>query len=441
MTQITAFSNKSFHLLSFGCQMNARDSAWLTAALIRLGFYETSLEEAGLVILNTCSVREKAQARIVSTLRRVKQLCDAKIAVLGCVAQQCGRELQAQWPDVILVAGGDALPEVPAALDRLLETGDRAAMLEFAGEYPEKPQIAEPLSGGSAFVSIMQGCSNFCAYCIVPYTRGPEKCRNAEAIIQECEARLNQGAVEIVLLGQNVNVWRGERMGTAVDFVWLLQQLAGLDGLRRLRFITSHPRDLSPGLINSFAELKQLCPALHLPLQAGSDRVLARMGRGHTAAEYFAKVCALKKARPDIALMTDLIVGFPGETETDFQDTLAMMEKCGFVASYSFCYSDRPGTAASKMPFKISREESLERLARLQALQDDLTGKWLTGRVGETAEILIEGPSRRGQTWQGRDQYHTCVNVAPGTAPYAAGQLINAEITDARRHSLRARKI
>lgn len=441
MIQIQASSNRNFHLFSFGCQMNVRDSAWLKTALERLGFQESPLELADVVLVNTCSVREKAEARVVGTIRRIRQASGAKIAILGCVAQQMGEALLASEPDVILVAGGDNLARVPEKLRDLLATNSRDCLLEIGASYPEKAAFEEPLKGGSAFVNIMQGCTNFCAYCIVPYTRGPEKFRKPEAIISESERWLEQGACELVMLGQNVNVWQGEWRGRHVDFAWLIRKLAGLDGVRRLRFLTSHPRDLSDSVIQAFGDLEQLCPSLHLPLQAGSDAVLARMRRGYSADQYLEKVNQLRAARPDIALATDIIVGFPGETEKDFKETLAMLEKCAFVSSYSFCYSDRPGTEAGKMPFKTSREESLARLARLQALQERLSDLWLRGRIGSRAELLIEARSSRGDTWQGRDPYNACVNIQLGGEEDFTGRLVSAVITEARRHSLLGREI
>lgn len=441
MIATQASVNRTFHLLSFGCEMNVRDSGWLRAALKKLGFQETDAEQAELVILNTCSVREKPEAKVAATINRLRQAGVARFAVLGCVAEQSGQELLARFPDVILAAGGNALPRVPETLVRLLEQERRECLLGFDGDYPEKEAIAEPLRGGTALVSIMQGCSSFCSYCIVPYTRGPEKRRRFEAILGECESRIAQGASEIVLLGQNVNIWHGENEGRQVDFAWLLQRLCAIPGLKRLRFLTSHPRDLTAGIINCFGELEQLCPSLHLPLQSGSDNMLARMGRGYTGEDYLARIAALKKARPDIALATDIIVGFPGETEADFCQTLSLVEECGFVTSYSFCYSDRPGTAASRMPFKISREASLERLMRLQELQNRLSVAWLGRQVGRETEILIDGRSSRGATWQGRDPYSACVNVDLGEGEAFAGQMVRAVITEAKKHSLLARRV
>lgn len=418
--------------------MNARDSAWLGAALRNYGFSEAPLQKASLVILNTCSVREKPEAKVRSVVRRIRQQTHAKIAVLGCVAQQAGNSLFDLDPGIILVAGGDALPRVPEKLLELLNEGAKESLLAIGSCYPEKDVIEEPLAGGSAFVNIMQGCSNYCSYCIVPFTRGPEKFRSAGRIIAECEGWLAKGASELVLLGQNVNVWQGEAAGKRVNFAWLLQRICELPGLARLRFITSHPRDLSDDIIHCFASLGPVCPALHLPLQSGSDTILAKMRRGYTAAEYISLVDNLRRAVPDIAFSTDLIVGFPGESKDDFKQTLALMQECGFVASYSFCYSDRPGTRASLMPDKISREESGERLLRLQELQEDITSRWMAGRVGETAELLIERKSTRGSSWQGRDIYGACVNVElPGSDDFT-GKLIMARIMEAKRHSLSA---
>ena len=267
---------------------------------------------------------------------------------------------------------------------------DRDPCLVDAAGRPEQDGVT-PV----AYVNIMQGCDNFCAYCIVPYTRGPRKSRSTKAVLDECRAWVARGAGDITLLGQNVNVFGNDKSGDGTTFPELLRQVAAIPGLRRIRFVSAHPRDFSQETIDMFAELPQLCPRLHLPLQSGSDSMLKKMGRGYDMERYLSVVEALRKARPDVALSTDLIVGFPSETEEEFEDTLKAIDSCGFMSSFSFCYSDRPGTRASAMLFKIPHEVQLERLDRLQSLQNERAEAWLRTRVGLETDVLLEGPSHR----------------------------------------------
>lgn len=419
--------------------MNVRDSQWLAASLLARGLEQTDLANADFAILNTCSVREKPEQKVATAIRRIQQTAGSRIsiAVLGCVAQQLGAKLFDFSPQIRLIAGGDAIGRVPDALVELAKTpGLRQTLLDIAPDWEERGRIDEPILNGSAYVTIMQGCDNFCSYCIVPFTRGREKSRTAAAILAECRQRLEQGAVSLTLLGQNVNAWQDG----SLSFADLLKLVAALDGLKRLRFITPHPKDMAKETIACLAELPVLAPALHLPLQAGSDRVLAAMRRKYSQSDYLKLAQELKNARPDLALTTDLIVGFPGETEADFEETLEVMQKCGFMASYSFCYSDRPGARAALMPDKITRETKLARLARVQTLQEDLSASWLAGRIGANAEILIESPSQRGPAsfWMGRDAYGTSVHVALEEA--RSGMLVPVRITAAKKHCLMAVK-
>ena len=275
---------------------------------------------------------------------------------------------------------------------------------------------AQNVSGPHSVPLPMQGCDNFCAYCIVPFTRGRQKSRGSAAIIDECKALLDNGAREITLLGQNVNAFGQDKSGDGTSFAALLRKVAALPGLERLRYVTPHPKDMGPEDIDAFTELPQLCPRLHLPMQAGSDAVLARMKRRYDSAAFLDLVERLRKARPDLALSTDLIVGFPGESEQDFQDTLRMMRASNFMSSFSFCYSDRPGTRASLFLDKIPAEVAQDRLLRLQALQDELGANWLRHRVGDETTLLIENPSPKESqgpepSWQGRDPYGAPVHV------------------------------
>ena len=443
-------AQRTFHVLTFGCQMNVNDSAWLTRSLGQRGFIETSLDKARVVILNTCSVRDKPEQRVYAALGRIKyetrHTPGAFAVVAGCVAQQIGAGFFDRFPQVRLVVGGDGLAMAPDAIERLCtEQNLRLNLTDFSEVYPERDPALPPTGGDIppvAYVNIMQGCDNFCAYCIVPFTRGRQKSRDVSAILDECRKLIANGAKEITLLGQNVNAYGldGHAQG-APSFAELLRRVAELPGLSRLRFVTPHPKDLSPEVIAMFGELPNLCPRLHLPLQAGSDKVLARMGRKYDMARFLHLVDALRAARPDIALSTDLIVGFPGETEAQFQETLDAVRQVNFMSSFSFCYSDRPGTAASRIIDKVAQAEKVRRLERLQALQDELSAEWLKGKVGCETELLLEGTSRKqdsegGESWQGRDPWGDTVNVVLPSGTGAVGQLVPVRITAARKHSL-----
>ena len=330
-----------------------------------------------------------------------------------------------------------------AALTRVLDLPDlRLSLLDFTSHYVEREPGADTPSGPVGFVNIMQGCDNFCAYCIVPYTRGRQKSRLTPAILDECRHLLDRGAREITLLGQNVNAFGRDAHGDGVSFAALLEKVAALPGLKRLRYVTPHPKDMGPEDVAAFADIPQLCPRLHLPLQAGSDAVLKRMGRKYDSARYLDLVAGLRDARPDIALSTDLIVGFPGETEEDFAATLELMRASDFMSSFSFCYSDRPGTRASRFLDKIAPDVQQDRLLRLQALQEALSQRWLDARVGQECEVLLENASRREattddslQSWQGRDAYGALVHV-PLPAGDHTGRLVSARIVEAKKHSL-----
>lgn len=438
---------RSYHIITFGCQMNVHDSLWLGRVLQRRGFAEGSLEEAQVVVVNTCSVREKPEQKVMSALGRIRQATnsnpDVLVVVTGCVAQQLGEELFRQ-PQVRLVAGSDGIASAPEAIERLLAEPDRKlSLLDFTSSYEEREEGVRAPSGPVAYVNIMQGCDNFCAYCIVPYTRGRQKSRLTAAVLDDCRKALEDGAREICLLGQNVNAFGRDKHGDGVSFADLLRQVAALPGLLRLRYVTPHPKDMGPEDVALFGELPNLCPRLHLPLQAGSDAVLARMGRKYDAARYIELTDALRAARPDIALSTDLIVGFPGESEEDFQQTLALMRRCGFMSSFSFCYSDRPGTRASRFLDKIAPDVQQDRLLRLQALQEELGQAWLDARIGQETDLLIEGESRRDdssdglRSWQGRDPYGALIHVGlPSADGDMTGRMVRVRLTEAKKHSL-----
>lgn len=463
--------DKTFHIITFGCQMNVGDSDWLARALVLRGWRQAPEAEAWLFVVNTCSVRDKPEQKVYSELGRLAAYQRGKpgltVAVGGCVAQQIGRGFFERFPFVRLVFGSDGIAAAPDALERLAhDPNERLALLDFLSAYPEREDVLAPLAHApapafdadagepdagpaQAFVNIMQGCDNFCAYCIVPHTRGRQKSRSPQAVLAECRQRVEQGAREITLLGQNVNSYGLDAGGVGVGFADLLRQVAAIPGLLRLRFTTSHPKDIDPEVIRAFGELPNLCPALHLPLQAGSDAVLKRMGRKYDRARYLDTVAALRAARPDIALTTDLIVGFPGETEEDFLQTLEMMERVRFESSFSFRYSDRPGVAAVRMTPKIDEAVSQARLLRLQSLQNDITKETLKSLEGTEAVVLLEAKSRKQDQgpafWRGRDEGGRVVNLRLGEAEIAprdfAGQLVRARILAAKNHSLVGEKV
>lgn len=444
-----------FHIVTFGCQMNAHDSDWLERALMVRGHESVVESEAEVFILNTCSVREKPEQKVYSELGRLRRYHEANpkmfAVVAGCVAQQIGEEFFKKFPFVRLVFGTDGIRRAPAAIEELLQNpGKRLALIDFMDRYEEReeawPELAMPKSAPrSAFVNIMQGCDNFCTYCIVPFVRGRQKSRSAEAVLSECRQLLGRGVREITLLGQNVNSYGQDTSGTGVSFAELLHQVAALSGLDRLRFTTSHPKDIAPEVIQAFGELEKLCPHLHLPLQAGSDRVLKRMGRKYDKAHFLEIVDGLRSARPGIVLGTDLIVGFPGETEEDFLQTLEMLEHIGFETSFSFKYSDRPGTAAERMAEKVDPETAQDRLLRLQELQNTITRKSLKNCEGQETVVLYEGKSRvqdgAGVFWQGRDPAMRIVNVENIEGSDLLGMLMKVRMTQAKKHSLIGEKM
>lgn len=443
-----------FHITTFGCQMNVHDSQWLNRALESRGWVEADESEAQVFILNTCSVRDKPEQKVYSELGRiaahVKRDENVFAAVGGCVAQQVGKGFFDRFPFVKLVFGSDGIADAPNALERIAAgKEERLALLDFVPIYEEREQPEEKTitiqKTRQAFVNIMQGCDNFCSYCIVPYTRGRQKSRHPEAVIDECRLLVESGVREISLLGQNVNSFGLDKGGVGVSFADLLTSVAAIEGLERLRFTTSHPKDIAPEVIAAFGELENVCPSLHLPMQAGSDRVLKAMRRKYDITRYLSIVDGLKAARPDIALTTDIIVGFPGETEEDFQETLDMVEKVGFESSFSFKYSDRPGVAAVNMEPKVSPEEASERLMRLQTLQNNITRKCLKNLVGNETIAFIEGLSRKQDgpitAWKGRDPAGRIVNVDIDCDSGLVGMMVPVKIVEAKKHSLNGERI
>jgi tRNA-2-methylthio-N6-dimethylallyladenosine synthase len=465
MRETALDSQKTFHIFTFGCQMNAHDSGRLGRALTARGWREVPEDEAHVFILNTCSVREKPEQKVYSLVGRLAKHSGADkskfVAVGGCVAQQVGQGFFERFASVRLVFGTDNLHLVPETLEEVLkEPAKRRALLDFHDEVLESGEEFQGIADlrpqehkGSAYVNIMQGCDNFCSYCIVPFVRGRQKSRASAAILEECCRLVDTGIKEVVLLGQNVNSYGQDKHGDGTGFAELLSRVAEIEGIKRLRFTTSHPKAIDPEVVAAFGTYENLCPQLHLPLQSGSDRVLKAMGRKYEAAGYLDIVSRLKGARPDIALTTDLIVGFPGEDEEDFQRTLDMMRQVGYKGAFSFVYCDRPGTAASRMTGKVAEDVKKERLARLQALQEELTGEALAAEVGRYVEVLVEGPGQNRAdenapdiVWRGRDAFGRIVNFTRNSSWPArgsveseedlTGQMLGVRITVSKKHSL-----
>ncbi len=391
------------YIRTYGCQMNELDSQRMAALLVRHGYESVARpEEADVIVLNTCSVRANPENKVYSAVGTLKKLKKDRpgliLAVAGCVAQQEGRRLMQEEAAVDLVLGPDRWGDLPQLLARV-EQGERVLALELdaGGSPPAAPHTHEeaPVTGtveaGGGFVAIMTGCDNFCAFCVVPYTRGREKSRPVAAVLDETARLVSMGARQVTLLGQNVNSYRSERLG----FCGLLERVAAVPGLRRVRFMSPHPKDWNEELSHLMASTPAVCKALHLPVQSGSDRILAAMNRRHTAADYLARVETLRALCPDVELTTDLIVGFPGETERDFEDTLSLMRRVEYASAFAFKYSPRPGTQAAKLPDDVPREVKDSRLTRLLDLQRALAVRRLDRQVGRALEVMVEGPHPR----------------------------------------------
>ena len=441
MTNEQSRQSKGLFIRTFGCQMNRYDSERL-AELLREEGYEPVVDEgqADLVMINTCSVREKAEQKALSYLGRLKALKRRRpelvIAIAGCVAQQHGATLLDRIPHLDLVVGTHGLAQVPRMLVRLAATGRRQCFVHFVYDFGDRSDGARrPQSPGvSAYVTIMRGCDNRCAYCIVPQVRGRESSRTVREIVGEVESLAASGVREVVLLGQNVNSF-GKGLSGNPDFATLLREVAKVPGVMRIRFTTSHPKDLSPALMGCFAEIEPLCPHIHLPVQSGSDRILARMRRGYTREHFLGLVAELRRVRPDVAISSDVIVGFPGETGADFRDTLGLLGAVRFDALFSFMYSDRPGTPARRLPGKVPPEVKLERLQSLQDLQERITLERNEAQVGRITPVLVEGPSQVGEgQLSGRSPQNRVVNFSG--QPDLVGREVPVLITAACPHSL-----
>ncbi len=434
--------HKKVFIKTFGCQMNEYDSDKMLDVLHAAEGYEPTqnVDDADLILFNTCSVREKAQEKVFSDLGRVKHL-KAKgvlIGVGGCVASQEGDAIIERAPYVDVVFGPQTLHRLPQLLGSRARLGTPQVDISFPEieKFDHLPPAR--VEGASAFVSIMEGCSKYCSYCVVPYTRGEEVSRPLDDVLVEVAGLADQGVKEVTLLGQNVNAWRGAMGGTAeiADFATLLDYVHDIPGIERIRYVTSHPREFTQRLIDAYATLPKLVSHLHLPVQHGSDRILMAMKRGYSAMEYKSTIKKLRAIRPDLAMSSDFIVGFPGETDEDFEQLMRLVEGVGYDTSFSFIFSPRPGTPAANLPDATPHAVKLARLQRLQAALDDSVRAISASRLGTVQRILVEGPARKDASeLMGRTECNRVV-ILQGQ-PGLIGRMVDVTITEAGQRSLR----
>jgi tRNA-2-methylthio-N6-dimethylallyladenosine synthase len=441
-------NSRKVFIKTYGCQMNVYDSVRMSDALAKDGYVQTEdMGEADLVLLNTCHIREKAAEKVYSALGRLRDMKKSReeqgrefmIGVAGCVAQAEGEEILRRAPAVDVVIGPQTYHRLPDALKRV-RGGERVIETEYAVEDKfEHLPVAEKATmrtrGVTAFLTVQEGCDKFCTFCVVPYTRGSEVSRPVRQIVDEAMKLVDAGVREITLLGQNVNAWQGEGpKGEKWGLAELLYRLAEIPGLARLRYTTSHPRDMDDRLIGAHRDLRILMPYLHLPVQSGSDRILKAMNRRHTGEEYIQLIEKIRAARPDIAMSGDFIVGFPGETDRDFEDTMAMVETVKYAQAFSFKYSTRPGTPGADLTDQVAEEVKAERLERLQALLLRQQKEFAESLVGKTMDVLLEKPGRMHEQLIGRSPWLQSVNLDAKTLKI--GDIVNVRITATGPNSL-----
>ncbi|GAB3469707.1 tRNA (N6-isopentenyl adenosine(37)-C2)-methylthiotransferase MiaB [Polaromonas eurypsychrophila] len=434
--------SKKVFIKTFGCQMNEYDSGKMSDVLHAADGYEptTNVDEADLILFNTCSVREKAQEKVFSDLGRVKHLKKkgVLIGVGGCVASQEGDAIIARAPYVDVVFGPQTLHRLPDLLSKRISLGKSQVDISFPEieKFDHLPPAR--VEGASAFVSIMEGCSKYCSYCVVPYTRGEEVSRPFEDVLVEVAGLADQGVREVTLLGQNVNAYRGPMGDSAeiADFATLLEYVSDIPGIERIRYVTSHPNEFTQSLIDAYGKLPKLVNHLHLPVQHGSDRILMAMKRGYTAMEYKSTIRKLRAIRPDLAMSSDFIVGFPGETDDDFNKMMKLIDDVGYDTSFSFIFSPRPGTPAANLVDDTPHEVKLARLQRLQAAIDNNVRAISASRLGTVQRILVEGTARKDASeLMGRTECNRVVNFSGPSR--LIGQMINVTITETSQRSLR----
>jgi tRNA-2-methylthio-N6-dimethylallyladenosine synthase len=435
------------YIKTHGCQMNEYDSSKMADVLAQSHDLELTdrEDEADVILINTCSIREKAQEKVFSQLGRWKKLKKKNpgvvIGVGGCVASQEGKAIIDRAPIVDMVFGPQTLHRLPSMLESVRRDGEAAVDVSFP-EVEKFDNLPEPgAQGGSAFVSVMEGCSKYCSFCVVPYTRGEEISRPFDDVIAECAVLAEKGVREINLLGQNVNAYRGPMHDdTLADLALLIHYVAAIEGIERVRFTTSHPVEFSRSLVEAYGEVPELVNYLHLPVQSGSDRILTLMKRGHTVLEYKQKIRRLREKRPDISLSSDFIVGFPGETERDFEETLKLISELNFDQSFSFIFSARPGTPAASLPDDVPLAVKKERLMRLQSLVNQQALRISKSMVGSRQRILVEGESKKDpKQLAGRTENNRVVNF--DGHPRMVDEFIDVVITEALNNSLRGRVV
>ena len=442
---------KGLFIKTYGCQMNVYDSERMRDVLKPLGYAPVETPEAAdLVVLNTCHIREKATEKVFSELGRLKELKAEtggrmRIAVAGCVAQAEGEEILRRQPAVDLVVGPQSYHRLPEMIARIARNTGEKLETDFAAEekFDALPKTRE-IEGPSAFLSVQEGCDKFCTFCVVPYTRGAEYSRGVDAIIAEARELARKGAREIVLIGQNVNAWHGaapasDDQGGEWGLGQLIRHVAKVGGIERIRYMTSHPRDMADDLVEAHRDVEKLVPFLHLPAQSGSDRILKAMNRQHTAADYLRIVDRIRAARPDVALASDFIVGFPGESERDFEDTLTLVKAADFAQAYTFKYSPRPGTPAADMSLQVNEKVKEERLQRLQQLIREQAKAFNKATVGKTVKVLFARDGKRAGQALGYSSWMQPVHVENGAA--VMGRMADVEIIDATMASLSGRVV
>jgi tRNA-2-methylthio-N6-dimethylallyladenosine synthase len=435
----TSAHPKTFRVKSFGCQMNVYDGERMAELLAEQGIAPAPEgEDADLVVLNTCHIREKAAEKVYSDIGRLRREDGSSplIAVAGCVAQAEGEEIMARAPAVSMVVGPQAYHRLPDLLESAVN-GKRATDTDMPADAKFAALPARRKSGPTAFLTVQEGCDKFCTYCVVPYTRGAEISRPFKALMDEAERLTGAGAREITLLGQNVNAWTGEDdKGRPIGLDGLIRALSALPDLVRIRYTTSHPNDVTDGLIAAHGEVSQLMPFLHLPVQSGSDRVLKAMNRSHTADSYLRVLERFRAVRPDIALSGDFIVGFPGETDAEFEETLRLVDAVGYAQAFSFKYSPRPGTPAATMNGQIAREVMDERLQRLQAALNRDQLAFNSASVGRACDVLVERRGKHPGQWLGKSPWLQSVHFQ---GDVTIGDVVGVELVEAGPNSLSAR--